>query len=47
MRGLGVKVYKMVEICSVFHGCGREKSKEVSTRVETLDLEQSNDIGNN
>ena len=37
----------MVEICSVFHGCGREKCKEVSTRVETLDLKQSNDIGNN
>ena len=45
-EGSGVKVYTMVEIRSVFHGCEREKSKEVSTRVETLDLEQSDEIGN-
>ena len=36
----------MVEIRSVFHECGREKSKKVSKRVETLDLEQSDNMGN-
>ena len=46
-EGIWVKVYRMVEISSVFHKCGREKSKEVSIRVETLNLEQSDDMGNN
>ena len=37
----------MAENPSVFRGCGREKSKKVSTRLETLDLEQSDDMRNN